>query len=73
VRAAARAALDVMCVKYGYCIPPEAVEAIAANPPTDPDGFVDAVLVAEGLEPMLVDKSQRRQLREVVTGFLEFE
>jgi hypothetical protein len=62
-----------MCVKYGYCIPPEAAEAIAANPPTDPDGFVDAVLVAEGLEPMLVDKNQRRQLREVVTAFLEFE
>ena len=44
-----------------------------ASPPATPDAFVDAVLVAEGFDPVLVDKSKRRRLREVVIRFLDFD
>ena len=64
------AALDELCVKYGYCLPPDKAAILLAAPPDDPDAFVDAVLVAEGLDPLLVDKLARHELREVVCDWL---
>jgi len=66
------AALQELCVRYGYCIPPDRAAEIEAAPPATADAFVDAVLVAEGLEPWLIDKRTRRELRAVVTRFVEF-
>jgi hypothetical protein len=66
----AEAALDELCVKYGYCLPIEKAEALLADMPADPEAFVDAVLLGEGLDPTLIDKQQRHELREVVRGWL---
>jgi hypothetical protein len=66
----AEAALDELCAKYGYCLPSEKAEELLTNSPDNADAFVDAVLIAEGIDPSLVDKHARRQLREVVSGWL---
>jgi hypothetical protein len=67
----ADAALDELCVRYGYCLVGEKAEALLANVPDDPDGFVDAVLIAEGHpNPALLDKHERHELCEVVRDWL---
>ena len=42
------AALYVLCVDYGICLPPSAEAALVADPPRQLDAFVDAVLAADG-------------------------
>jgi len=64
------AALNELCVRYGYCLGTEEAVAIRAEPPVAPDAFVDAVLVAEGLNPSLCDKRTRSELGEVVRDWL---
>jgi hypothetical protein len=65
------AALDELCVTYGYCIGGEEWDAIVANPPDHPDAFLDAVLRAEGYEaPELFAKHDREPLLEVVRAWL---
>jgi hypothetical protein len=64
------AALTELCAEYGYCLPDEAWEALLHNVPPSADAFVDAVLVAEGRDPVLVDALERDQLREVVRDWL---
>jgi hypothetical protein len=66
----ADAALSELCIQFGYCIPPEAADAMLANPPPDADAFVDAVLVAEERDPNLIPKEERRPLLEIVTDWL---
>ena len=57
-------------MKLGYCLPPHEQEAILDNPPPDADAFVDAVLVAEGRDPDLITKQERRPMIEIVTKFV---
>jgi hypothetical protein len=64
------ALLYELCVTYGYCLPEGKNDELLANPPHDPDEFVDAVLLAEGIDPTLVDKHQRTQVRGVVCDWL---
>jgi hypothetical protein len=59
-----------LCVIYGYCLPPDEQAALIAKPPEDADVFVDAVLIAEGLNPSLCDKQTRLDLSEVVRDWL---
>jgi hypothetical protein len=66
----AEAALSELCIKWGYCIPPVAAQAILADPPADADAFLDAVIVAEGLDPTLMSKTERRPMLEVVNDWL---
>jgi hypothetical protein len=66
----AEAALDELCVGYGYCLLGEKAEALLANVPEDPDAFVDAVLSGEGLDPAAFDKGDRQQLLRVVRDWL---
>lgn len=63
-------ALYELCVKLGYCIPPADQEAILADPPSDAEGFVDAVLIAEGLDPSRYLTETRRPMLEIVTKWL---
>jgi hypothetical protein len=37
------AALEVLCVKYGYCLASDEAAMLLADIPDDPDAFVDAV------------------------------
>ena len=45
------ALLHELCSVLGFCLPPEAHERIKSEPPADVDGFTDAVIRAEGLDP----------------------
>jgi hypothetical protein len=54
-------------VKLGFCLPPIAQEQLASAAPADVRGFVDAVFVAEGLDPSTADRHLYRQVRDVVS------
>jgi hypothetical protein len=69
-RSRVEAALYELCVSYGYCLGGEENDALIADPPGDPDAFLDAVLVAEGNDPTVLNKRQRDQLRQVVSDWL---
>lgn len=60
-------ALEELCVKLGYCLPPSEQQAILDNLPADADAFVDAVVAAEGRDPGLMTKQERRPMVEIVT------
>jgi hypothetical protein len=64
------AVLYELCVEYGYCLPNDELATILSNVPEDADEFLDAVLMAEGNRPDLMDKSVRSELREVVRDWL---
>ena len=66
----AEALLYELCVKYGYCLPVDMAEAILAKQPEDADEFLDAVLVANGGGPAIMDARARNQLRDVVCDWL---
>ena len=52
--------------KVGLIITADAAEALKANPPTDPEALTDAILVAAGNDPLHIDESVRRSVRELV-------
>ena len=60
-------ALEELCVKFGYCLSPDDQQGILNSSPIDADAFVDAVLTAEGRNPSLVTKQERRPMVETVT------
>jgi hypothetical protein len=62
----AELALSRLCSELGYCLPPDEQEAILRNPPEDAEAFVGAVLIAEGRDPRLVLKQDRRPMLDIV-------
>lgn len=48
------AALIELCIRFGFCLPESAQVEILAHGSYAPDDLVDAVIVAEGLEPAFV-------------------
>lgn len=60
--------LDDLCTRLGYCLPPEARQRIVNDPPASVDGFTDAVIIAEGLDPVLIATEQRQQVRRTVAA-----
>ncbi|WP_144128278.1 hypothetical protein [Catellatospora sichuanensis] len=59
--------LNELCIKLGFCLPPDDIRRLCESPPGDVDTFTDAVFEAEGMGDMAyVDKYLRRQVREVV-------
>jgi hypothetical protein len=62
--------LDELCVRNGFCLPPQAQEQLRRTlPPFDVDKFTDAVFAAEGMDPRLY-KQHRRAVRERVETHL---
>jgi hypothetical protein len=57
-----------LCVRLGYCLPPEDQQRIIDDPPASVDAFTDAVIVAEGLDPVLMATEQRQQVRRMVAA-----
>ena len=47
--------LDLLCVKYGFCLPPKQDE-IVKRPAEDVLGCAEAVIAAEGLDPVTLDR-----------------
>lgn len=60
--------LNDLCVRLGYCLPPEDVQRIIADPLTSVDAFTDAVVEAEGFDPVLMATEQRQQVRRMVAA-----
>jgi hypothetical protein len=59
-----------ICVRYGFCLRPDDMEALIAAPPPDVNSFVDAILVAEGMDPLLCEKDIRNFLSEAVRDWV---
>lgn len=60
--------LNDLCVRLGYCLPPEDQQRIIDDPPTSVDAFTDAVVAAEGFDPVLMATEQRQQVRRMVAA-----
>jgi hypothetical protein len=58
--------LDQLCVDLGYCLPPDERIRLIDDPPQTVDAFTDAVIAAEGRDPVLIDKASRQEVRRVV-------
>lgn len=58
--------LDELCIGLGFCLPPDAQVRLQESSPRDVDAFTDAVLVAEGFDPLYVDKGFRGAVRGMV-------
>ncbi|MEV4137292.1 hypothetical protein AB0J72_34595 [Dactylosporangium sp. NPDC049742] len=57
--------LNELCIKLGFCLPPDESRRLQESPPGDVDSFTDAVIEAEGLGDT-TDTDLRRQVRTVV-------
>lgn len=60
--------LNDLCMRLGYCLPPDDQQGIISDPPTPVDAFTDAVVTAEGFDPVLMATKQRRQVRRMVAA-----
>ena len=60
--------LDDLCIGYGFCLPSEEHDKLLANPPQDVIAFVDAVFIAEGLNPETASRSTYRAVRDRVAA-----
>jgi hypothetical protein len=60
--------LSDLCVGYGFCLPSEEHDRLLANPPQDVLAFVDAVFIAEGLNPQTADRNTYRAVRDRVAA-----
>jgi len=58
--------LNDLCVKYGFCLPPEGYDKILDEPPTELSEFVDLVFSLEGLNPETADLHLKRQIRDLI-------
>jgi len=57
--------LDELCIKLGFCLPPNEQRRLREAPPAKIDDFTDAVFEAEGMRDMHYTQLHR-QVREVV-------
>lgn len=64
--------LDDLDLRLGFCLSPSDRQIILADPPSSVDAFTDVVVIAEGLDPVLVAAEHRNQIRSLVAaGFAE--
>jgi hypothetical protein len=64
---ATKVLLDRLCIQLGFCLPPDAYDALVENPPADINEFTNAVFVAEGFgDPSTADRHLYRQVRAIV-------
>ena len=70
-RTSAERLLDNLCVDLGFCLPSEKYARLSNSPPNTVNSFTDALFVAEGLDPLLVDKYLYRQVQERVAEYFK--
>ncbi|MDC3959796.1 hypothetical protein [Polyangium jinanense] len=63
--------LNDLCVRLGFCLPPNKWRTLEQNPPNDVRLFTDAVFLAEGLDPATADRRLYRQVRDLVAAAFE--
>jgi hypothetical protein len=64
--AEAQRLLNVLCVKYGFCLPPLWSARLERNPPRSINKFLNTVFHAEGLDPISADSGMYKAMREEV-------
>ena len=69
--AEAEKVLGVLCVKYGFCLPPLWHARLKTCPPKSVTKFTDTVFRAEGLDPTTADKAMYRGIYEEVRAAFE--
>jgi hypothetical protein len=62
-----------LCTGLGFCLSAEAQGRLLSDPPIGVNAFADAVIVAEWLDPELIPKSLRLQVRDCVARYLADE
>jgi hypothetical protein len=60
--------LNDLCVQLGYCLPQDDQQRITSDLPQSVDAFTDAVVEAEGFDPVLMATEQRHQVRRMVAA-----
>jgi hypothetical protein len=63
--------LDELCVKLDICLSPGDRAKIAIRQFRDIDSFEAAVLRAEGLDPLAMDRRLRHDIRMCISRYLE--
>lgn len=63
--------LKDLCVRLGFCLPPDKQKEIESNPPSDIDDFTCAVFVAEGMDPATAGRRLYRGVRALVAAAFE--
>ena len=57
-----------LCVGYGFCLPSQEHDKLLANPPQEVTAFVNAVFLAEGLNPEAASRNTYRAVRDRVAA-----
>ena len=58
--------LNRLCVRLGFCLPPQDIVRLRGAPPDEALAFTDAVFTAEGLDPATADRHLYRQVRDMI-------
>jgi len=58
--------LQGLCLDLGFCLGPDDWARLCEQPPDDVDEFVDAIYVAEGVDPLETGSTLRAQVRDRV-------
>jgi len=61
--------LEDLCVNQGFCLPRDVQEQLVASPPPTPEAFATAVVLAEGLDPLLEKRLYQSVLDTVQKAF----
>ena len=59
--------LNTLCVELGFCLPPNEIVTLQADPPCEVATFTNAVFCAEGMDPASADRHLYRQVRNIVS------
>lgn len=60
-----------LCIRFGFCLPPEEIERLCLNPPAGVEEFTEVVLSAEGYSYTRSDELCRAARDEVERSFVE--
>ena len=58
--------LNDLCVRLGFCLPPDERARLKSTPPDTVSAFTAAVFVAEGLDPTTADRTLYGQVKAMV-------
>jgi hypothetical protein len=61
--------LDHLCIKLGFCLPPDAYARLSADPPSDIVSFANAVFEAEDMDPSTTSRLYHQVKAEVADAF----
>lgn len=61
--------LDELCVQLRICLEPDDRARLSVAPPRDVESFVNAVLMAEGIDPVTAERRLRNDIRACVTRY----